>query len=147
MSGAEVVRTWLRRVGERDVDGELELWADGGVLHFPFAPPPAPTRVTAGPQLRAFRTAVGPLVPRLDWYDVEIHELVDPALLFVTARTEGVARNGRPFTGRYAMLFRFRDGRIERIDEYADPAAVTRAFTPEELSAARLVATAGSEED
>ena len=130
-----VVEQWLVAVGRRDIEAEQRLWTPDGVLELPFAADPARRSVSVGDPLAGFRRTVASLVPALVWRDVAFLPVNDDVMV-VEAAADGVAVNGRQFAGRYCMVFRFRSGRIGRIVEYADPGAVARAFTTDELAAA-----------
>ena len=58
-----------------------------------------------------------------------IHDCLDPDLLVAEYESDGLATpTGRPYHNTYVALWRFRDGKVCGVKEYANPAVVAEAL-------------------
>jgi ketosteroid isomerase-like protein len=121
-----VVERALARVKAYDAEGYADVFADDGVLEFPFAPAGWPTKlegraaILASTRLNFARardagrkfTELRPVV----------HDGADPATAVVEleARVEASA-TGRSCTLRYVHVYRVREGRVASLRDYFSP--------------------------
>jgi ketosteroid isomerase-like protein len=91
----QVFQHALRLVQERDLEAYVELFADDGMLEFPFAPPGAPRRMQGRKQIRR---SLEPLWRqarqrgrRIAGYDpVVVHQTLDPEVIIAEFTLRGV---------------------------------------------------------
>ena len=127
ISPAELYRHGLRLLLAKDIPGWVGLWAEDGVMEFPFAPPAWPQRLVG-------RTAIAdymrPYPGRIDLHDfpeddLRIHETADPRTVVVEMRGVGrLVETGHPFDMRYVAVVTVEEGRFTSYRDYWNPLAV-----------------------
>ncbi|MCO1580045.1 nuclear transport factor 2 family protein [Crossiella sp. SN42] len=109
----------------KDMDGFAGLWAEQGVLEFPFAAPGAPTRLAGRAAVHEYVRDYPSILDIRSFPAVRVHETADPEVLVAEFEAEGVVvRSGRPYRLRYAAVLTIRDGEIHTYRDYWSPAAV-----------------------
>ncbi len=106
-----------------DMEGQAALFAEDGVMEFPFAPEGFPRRLDGREQIATVLTAAAePLREsgrRLIRYrNVVVHETADPEVIIVEFVVDGEERDGTPFALPYIQVWRVRDGRIVSLRDY-----------------------------
>ncbi|GAA3385920.1 nuclear transport factor 2 family protein [Streptomyces racemochromogenes] len=127
---AALYRHGLRLLLDKDIDGWVGLWAEGGVMEFPFAPPGLPRRLDGREAIAGY---MRPYPERIDLHDfpeadLRIHGTTDPRT--VVAEMRGVGRwveDGRPFDMTYIAVVTVEDGRFTSYRDYWNPLAVLDA--------------------
>ncbi|WP_405983213.1 nuclear transport factor 2 family protein [Streptomyces sp. NBC_00158] len=126
-SPAALYRHGLRLLLDKDTDGWVRLWAEDGVMEFPFAPPGRPRRLDGR---RAIADYMRPYPDHIDLHDfpeadLRIHETTDPRTAVIEMR--GVGRwvaDDRPFDMAYIAVVTVDDGRFTSYRDYWNPLAV-----------------------
>lgn len=119
---AEQVR---RMVAGEGVDF-ADLFAEDGVLRFPFAPPGTPRELRGREAIRDSRRAVAGHRGLLDMHGVDavVRETDDPEVVVTEIEHHGWSRgSGGPYRFRAIGVIRVRDGEIVSYDDYMDPIA------------------------
>jgi len=132
-SPRETVERFLTVAAHGTPDEMADLYAEDSVIEMPFGlQPGVPLRFEGreGPdghrtRFASFRPAV-----RVTGVDlVALHETADPDVVIVEYDYHAVAvPTGRPFTNRYIMVVRIRDGLITHSRDYANPLGSAAAF-------------------
>lgn len=103
------------------------LFADGGVIEFPFLG----LRIT---DLDTLNATIGPLLAvlgGLTYFDFVFEPLGDPHGVMVTHKGHAVITfNGKSYDQTYLNVVRVRDGMITSFVEYFDTAVLNAALTP-----------------
>jgi ketosteroid isomerase-like protein len=124
----EVVEQVRRMVAGEDVVF-ADLFAEDGVLEYPFGAPGQP-RLLRGRQ--AIRDHFGTLGPSRRLFDMEgvdaaVRQTDDPEVVIAEIEHFGRSRvTGQPYRLRALGVVRVRDGEIVRYEDYMDPIAVAR---------------------
>jgi ketosteroid isomerase-like protein len=124
MGPLDVFRTAARLVLAKDMAGFTALFAEDGVLEFPFAPPGRPREVS-GPALRDYLIDYPSRLDPREVTDITVHETADPDVAVVELTVTGVVTaTGRPYELRYVCVLTVRDGLIVRYRDYWNPLAL-----------------------
>lgn len=128
-SSSESARRWLDVLA----NGAVADW-DGLVdpdfsMHAPLMPGEPETPTEGLEPNRARVGAVWQAWETFRFSDVDVHAAADdPDLVFVTARSEAKTVWGAPYTNRYFIRLRFRNGKLLEHLEFLDPRPVLAAF-------------------
>ncbi|RJQ67886.1 nuclear transport factor 2 family protein [Pseudonocardiaceae bacterium YIM PH 21723] len=125
MRGSELFRHSMDLMLAKDIQSWLDLWAEDGVMEFPFAPPGWPTRLEG-------RSAIADYMrdypDHIDLHEIQflhLHQTTDPDT--VVAETRGLGRilaTGAPFDMTYIVVATTRDGLFTGYRDYWSPLAV-----------------------
>jgi uncharacterized protein len=120
---AELVRRMVAGAGVVFAD----LFAEDGVLRFPFAPPGMPREIRGREAIRASRAAETGRrsLLAMDGVELVVRETDDPEVVVTEIEHYGHshALNG-PYRFRALGVVRVRDGEIVSYDDYMDPIAM-----------------------
>ena len=133
---AELVRRMVAGEGVVFAD----LFAEDGVLRFPFAPPGMPREIRGREAIRAARTSEAGRRSLLvmDGVELVVRQTDDPEVVVTEIEHYGHshALNG-PYRFRALGVLRVRDGEIVSYDDYMDPIAMAALLgRTDELAAA-----------
>ncbi|MCQ8771209.1 nuclear transport factor 2 family protein [Streptomyces telluris] len=124
-SPADLYRHSLSLLLDKDIRAWVGLWAEHGVMEFPFAPPGWPERLEGREAVAAYMRDYPDHIDLHDFPDLKIHETADPAT--VVAEMRGVGRmvtTGSPFDMTYIAVVTAQDGRFTSYRDYWNPLAV-----------------------
>ena len=106
-----------------------DLFAEDGVLSYPFAPPGQPAELRGRDTIRSYFSAMGRARELFvqDGVEATVWETDDPDLV-ITEITHHGRSNVTEGPYRFSALgfIRVRDGEIVRYDDYMDPIALAR---------------------
>jgi ketosteroid isomerase-like protein len=114
-----------------DMNGQADLFAENGVLEWPFAAPGMPRRIEGREAIREVLLPLGEAARRagrrLRGYDaVVVHDTTDPQEIVVEFEVEGErADDGEPYRLSYIQVLRVVDGEIALLRDYWNPLALT----------------------
>ncbi|NEW72960.1 nuclear transport factor 2 family protein [Streptomyces rhizosphaericus] len=129
-SPAELYRHGLRLLLGKNIDGWVGLWAEDGVMEFPFAPQGWPTRLEGKEAIVTYMRHYPDHVDVHDFPDLRIHQTTDPETTVVEMRGVGrLVETGRPFDMTYIAVVTVKDGRIASYRDYWNPLAVLEPGT------------------
>jgi ketosteroid isomerase-like protein len=123
-----------------DMEAQANLYAEDGVLEWPFAPPGMPRRVEGR---EAIRNLLVPLAERArrsgrhpEKYDpLVIHETSDPEVIVAECDLVGTSNDGEPYHLSYIQVLRVRDGEIVLFRDYWNPQALLPLLDDQEAQA------------
>jgi ketosteroid isomerase-like protein len=123
MTPYEVFELKERRVLDYDMGGQADLFAEDGVMEFPFAPPGVPRRLEGR---EAIRTVLGTAAERarqagvrLEWHgEYTVHQTGDPEVIVVEFEARGRGADERVHRVPYLQVLRVRDGQIVHFRDY-----------------------------
>ncbi|MGW0435357.1 nuclear transport factor 2 family protein [Micromonospora sp. NPDC003197] len=114
----------------KDMTGFLALFADDGVMEFPFASDGQPSRVAGRAALHDYLIDYPQTLDIREIFDVNLHETADPAVIVTEFTASGVVvATGRSYQLRYIAVLTIRDGRIVHYRDYWNPLAVRELFS------------------
>ena len=111
----------------------VEMFADDGVLEFPFAIPEA-SRIRGRAEIAHHLERNARRIEFLDVGDVRVHGTGDPNVVIVDFAGYGRAvETGIPFEQRYVSIILLRAGRIVHYIDYWNPVAILRTIRGREF--------------
>ena len=123
---ADLFRQGLRRLLDKDITGWIGLWAEDGVMEFPFAPPGWPKRLEGRTAIADYMRPYPDHIDLHDFPDLTVHQTTDPATIVAEMRGTGrLVRTGAPFDTTYIAVVTAREGRLTSYRDYWSPLAVT----------------------
>ncbi|MFG3116659.1 nuclear transport factor 2 family protein [Streptomyces sp. NPDC048197] len=124
-SPADLYRHSLRLLLDKDIPAWVDLWAERGVMEFPFAPPGWPQRLEGRAAIAAYMRDYPDHIELHDFPDVRIHRTTDTGTVVVEMRGVGrVVETGGPFDMTYIAVVTVQDGRFTSYRDYWNPLAV-----------------------
>ncbi|GAA2819699.1 hypothetical protein GCM10019017_77310 [Streptomyces showdoensis] len=129
-SPEELFRHGLRLLLAEDIAGWVDLWADDGVMEFPFAPPGRPGRLegraAVGDYMRPYPEHIA--LHDFPESDLRVHRTDDPRTIVVEMRGVGrLVRTGAPFDMTYVAVVTVEEGRITSYRDYWNPLTALEA--------------------
>jgi uncharacterized protein len=124
-SPADLYRHSLRLLLDKNIPAWVALWAEDGVMEFPFAPDGRPRRLEGREAIAGYMRPYPDHIDLRDFPDLLIHQTTDPRTIVVEMRGVGrLVETGSPFDMRYIAVVTVRDGRITSYRDYWNPLAV-----------------------
>ncbi|WP_333736268.1 nuclear transport factor 2 family protein [Streptomyces sp. IBSBF 2806] len=124
-SPVDLYRHSLRLLLDKNIPGWVGLWADDGVMEFPFAPDGWPARLEGREAIAAYMRDYPDHIDLQDFPELRIHETTDPEIIVVEMRGVGrLVETGSAFDMTYVAVVTIRDGRIASYRDYWNPLAV-----------------------
>ncbi|QLJ01870.1 nuclear transport factor 2 family protein [Streptomyces sp. NEAU-sy36] len=124
-SPAELYRHGLRLLLDKDIPAWVDLWAEDGLMEFPFAPEGWPRRLAGKEAVAAYMRHYPDHIDLRDFPDLRIHETTDPETIVAEMRGVGrLVETGAPYDMTYIAVVTVRDGRITGYRDYWNPLAV-----------------------
>lgn len=137
MSPADLVERALQLLLHHDMAAFADLWAEDGVLEFPFAQPGSPQRIDGRAAVRAYLRDYPDLLDVREVPERVVHRTEDPDVLIVEFTVNGVVvATDKPYTMRYIAVITVRDGEIQHYRDYWSPAAAAEIIGVHALSGA-----------
>lgn len=122
---AALFRSGLRLLLDKDVNGWTDLWAEDGVLEFPFAPKDWPQRLEGRAAVTAYMRDYPEHIDLHGFPHVEIHQTLAPETIVVEMRGVGrLVKTGSPFDMTYIAIVTVQDGLITHYRDYWNPLAL-----------------------
>jgi uncharacterized protein len=104
-----------------------DLFAEDGVLRYPFAPPGMPRELAGRDTLREYHLAASARrsLLEIEGVDMLVRDTDDPEVVVVEIEHHGYSHGiGGPYRFRALGVVRVRDGEIVEYDDYMDPIAL-----------------------
>ncbi|HEY3889555.1 MAG TPA: nuclear transport factor 2 family protein [Caulobacteraceae bacterium] len=118
----QLVRAYQNLLGQKRWDEWIELWAEDGVLDFPFAPAGRQRTYRGKAEILAYMSATPGRVA-VDAVDqVRLFPMQDPEIAVVELTIKGhVPTSGAPYDQAYVLFFETKGGKLWRYREYWNP--------------------------
>ncbi|MFI7618226.1 nuclear transport factor 2 family protein [Nonomuraea terrae] len=124
MTAAELVRHALKLLVVKDMAAFAGLWAEDGVIEFPFAAPGYPSRVEGRPAIQEYMRDYPDILDVRQIVQETVHQSVDPEVAIVEFEVAGVVpRTGKSYRMRYVAVATVRGGEIQLYRDYWSPLA------------------------
>ncbi|HEY2071650.1 MAG TPA: nuclear transport factor 2 family protein [Rhizomicrobium sp.] len=121
-----IVQSYMVLFSQQRWDEWIDLWADDGVLEFPFAPPGRRGHYTGKPDILAYMKAVavrmagGLKVEGMEYY--RMHPMLDPAAVCIEMGVKGrVVETDAPYVQKYISIIETKGGKVSLFREYWNP--------------------------
>ncbi|HEY4344989.1 MAG TPA: nuclear transport factor 2 family protein [Parvibaculum sp.] len=119
-----IAEQFMMLLAERKWDEWSDLWAEDGVLEFPFAPPGRRSRYEGKVDiLNYMKAAVGKMkIDTVDYY--EVYPMLDPSMVCMEMGLKGhIVATSLPLHQRYVSIFQTGEGKLRHYREYWNPIA------------------------
>lgn len=137
MNSTELVERALHLLLRHDMAAFAELWAENGVLEFPFAQPGSPQRVEGRAAVREYLRDYPDLLDVREIPERVVHRTEDPDVVVVEFTANGVVvATGTPYSMRYIAVITVRGGEVQHYRDYWSPAAAAEILAGHALSGA-----------
>ncbi|MFI6093184.1 nuclear transport factor 2 family protein [Streptomyces sp. NPDC051218] len=124
-SPADLYRHSLRLLLNKDIPAWVALWAEDGLMEFPFAPDGWPKRLEGREAIASYMRHYPDHIDLHDFPELRIHQTTDPETIVVEMRGVGrLVEPDRPFDMTYIAVVTVRDGHITSYRDYWNPLAV-----------------------
>lgn len=129
----ELADVFLELLRKPDWDGWIELWADDGVLEFPYAPADVPSRVEGKDAILAYMKDAVTVLKLEPTATRTIFPMLDPQMLVMDAEIRShLISTGEPYNQRYVKFLEYDDGKLQRCVEYWNPLVSIDAYRSRE---------------
>jgi uncharacterized protein len=129
MTPKELVSRAFELLLAQDMAAFAGLWADDGVLEFPFAGPGYPTLVEGRAAVAEYMRGYPDILKIEEILDPVMHQSVDPAVVIVEFEASGtVVATGAPYRMRYIAVITVRNDEIQCYRDYWSPLAAAEAM-------------------
>nr|WP_145488663.1 MULTISPECIES: nuclear transport factor 2 family protein [Streptomyces] len=129
-SPADLYRHSLRLLLDKDIPAWVALWAEDGLMEFPFAPDGRPRRLEGKEAIAAYMRPYPDHIDLHDFPDLRIHQTTEPETIVVEMRGVGrMVATGAPFDMTYIAVVTVRDGHFTSYRDYWNPLAVKEPGT------------------
>ncbi|MEU2392615.1 nuclear transport factor 2 family protein [Streptomyces sp. NPDC007369] len=129
-SPADLYRHSLRLLLDKNIPAWVDLWAEDGLMEFPFAPRGRPERLDGKEAVAAYMRDYPDHIELHDFPALRIHLTTDPETIVVEMRGVGrLVQTGAPFDMTYIAVVTVRDGHITSYRDYWNPLAVPETGT------------------
>lgn len=124
-SPADLYRHSLRLLLDKNIPAWVDLWAEDGILEFPFAPQGWPGRLEGKEAIAAYMRRYPDHIDLQDIPDLRIHQTTESDVIVVEMRAVGrLVETEGPFDMTYIAVVTVRDGLISSYRDYWNPLAV-----------------------
>lgn len=117
-----ILESYLGLFSQQRWDEWIDLWAEDGVLEFPFAPPGRRSRYVGKTEILAY---MKPLGGRMKSEGVEyyrVHPMLEPRNTCFEVGLKGqITETGATYVQKYISIVETRDGKIVLYREYWNP--------------------------
>ena len=118
----QILQNYMLLFSAQRWDEWIDLWADDGVLEFPFAPPGRRSRYVGKADILAYMKPLGGrmAVDALDYYNV--YPMLNPQMTCFEMAFKGRnAETGAPYNQKYISIIETKDGKVSLYKEYWNP--------------------------
>lgn len=127
---ADLYRHSLRLLLDKNIADWVGLWAEEGVMEFPFAPKGWPGRLEGRQAIAAYMRHYPDRIDLHGFPDLTIHQTADPQTIVVEMRGVGrLVETSAPFDMTYIAVVTVKGGRITSYRDYWNPLAVLEPGT------------------
>jgi len=121
-----MVQSYLSLFSPQRWDELMGLWADDGVLEFPFAPPGRRSGYVGKPDILAYMKAVAVrMASRIKAEGVgyfRVHLMLDPGMSCVEMGLKGrILETDASYNQKYISIIETKNGKVSRYREYWNP--------------------------
>jgi ketosteroid isomerase-like protein len=112
----------LQLLLDKDMIGFAGLWAEDGVMEFPFAPPGWPAGVEGRAAIEDYLRDYPKMLDIQGFPAQVVHQSTNPDVAVVEFDAEGVVvATGKPYRFSYIAVITVRDGEIVSYRDYWNP--------------------------
>ncbi|MGW7049715.1 nuclear transport factor 2 family protein [Streptomyces avermitilis] len=122
---ADLFRHGLQLLLDKNIPAWIDLWADNGVIEFPFAPEGWPERLDGKAAIADYMRHHPDHIDLHDFPSVAIHQTSDPDTIVIEMRGTGrLVKSDAPFDMPYIAVVTIENGLITHYRDYWNPLAI-----------------------
>lgn len=112
----------LQLLLDKDMTGFAGLWAEDGVMEFPFSPPGYPARLEGRAAIEDYLRDYPKMLDIQGFPTQVVHQSTNPDVAVVEFDAEGVVvATGKPYRFSYIAVITVRNGEIVSYRDYWNP--------------------------
>ena len=112
----------LQLLLDKDMIGFAGLWAEDGVMEFPFAPPGYPSRLEGRAAIEEYLRDYPEMLDIQGFPAQVVHQSTNPDVVIAEFDAEGVVvATGKPYRFSYIAVITLLDGEIVSYRDYWNP--------------------------
>ncbi|MGV9798142.1 nuclear transport factor 2 family protein [Mycobacterium sp. NPDC003449] len=124
-TAADLFRHSLQLLLDNNIGAWVDLWAEGGLMTFPFAPDGWPRRLEGRQAIADYMRSYPDHIDLREIPELVIHETADPETAIVEMRALGtLVETGDPYDMSYIAVITVRDGHFAIYRDYWNPLAL-----------------------
>lgn len=117
-----LLQTYLLLFSQQRWNEWIALWAEDGVLEFPFAPPGRKSAYVGKADILAYMKPLGGRIAAQGMDYFRVHPMLDPTTICFEMSVKGaIAETGAPYNQKYVSIIETKDGKITLYREYWNP--------------------------
>lgn len=125
----QVVSDFFDLLEAMNIEQWIDLWANDGVHHMPYAPTGFPDRIEGKSSIYQHFSVLPKTMKRMAFVNRKIYPMLNSEQVFIEYRGETeIADTGRPYNNDYCGFFQLRENRLISVTEYFNPLIFTQAF-------------------
>ena len=114
-----ILQSYLYLFSQQRWDEWIDLWADDGVLEFPFAPAERRRRYVGTPDILAYMKPMSGRMKVEELKYFHVHPMLDPAMSCLERGVKGrILETGVPYNQKYISIIETKGGKASRYKEY-----------------------------
>ncbi len=118
----QIVQRYLALFAQQRWDEWIDLWAEDGVLEFPFAPPGRRGRYVGKSDILAYMKPLAGRMTSMELDYFRVHPMLDPAMSCLEMAVKGkIAATGAPYHQTYISIVETKGGKLTLYREYWNP--------------------------
>lgn len=118
----KIATAYQTLIGQGKWDEWIALWAEDGVLEFPYAPPGRQSVYRGRDEILAYMKAASGKMKIDGIASMRVQPLLDPHGVTVEAAVKGtMLKTGKPYDQKFVFFFEMKDGKIAYYREYWNP--------------------------
>jgi uncharacterized protein len=127
---ADLFRDGLQLLLDSNIPAWVDLWAEDGLMEFPFAPPGWPPRLDGKDAIAAYMRDYPDHIELQEIPDLLIHQTAAADTIVVEMRAVGrLVETGKPFDMTYIAVVTVQDGRFTSYRDYWNPLTILEPGT------------------
>lgn len=127
-SAQQTFKDHLNHLSSGQIDDWIKLWAEDGILEFPFKLPIYPDKLEGRQKIREYMRHF-PDTLTVAFSEPSFHRTEDPTLVIAEFTAKGkMIASGRPYNQTYISVVYTKNGKITRYKDFWDPLVALNAL-------------------
>lgn len=130
LSAADLAQRFLHALETRNIENVMPLWAEDGILEFPFAPEGSSNQFMGKQAIQTILASSFQSRTRIAFPKIDVYSLADPDGAVVEFRGAMELATGKPYNNRYIALVQSHNGQLTLFRESFNPLVDLAAGNP-----------------
>lgn len=124
----QIVSSFFDLMEAMKIDQWIQLWAEDGVHHMPYAPPGFPNRVEGKKAIYSHFSVIPNRWKSIAFVNRRIYPMLSPDRVVAEYRGETEISEGRSYNNDYCSFFQLQENQLISVTEYFNPLVLTQSF-------------------